>query len=361
REKMVRGEQDLDWGCAEALAFGSLVADDRISIRLAGQDSARGTFSHRHSVIRDQKTAEDYVPLNDLWKKEGDEESGHFESWDSLLSEEAALGFEYGYALAREDALVFWEAQFGDFANGAQIQIDQFVTSGEAKWKQLSGLVMLLPHGYDGQGPEHSSARPERFLGLCSSGNMSICNASTAAQYFHLVRRQGLTERKRPMIVFTPKSLLRDKRAASPVHELDSGRFLELIDDSHVEASKVDRVIFCSGKVYHDLDAHRREAGVEDTAIVRLEQLYPLPKSAITELLERYQPNEVVWCQEEPRNMGFWPFMMQRFRDMNVEARYCGRPESSSPATGSYGRHKAEQEYLLKNAFSASEAVGAGS
>ncbi len=327
REQMVRGELDLDWGCAETLAFGTLVQDGS-RIRLAGQDSGRGTFSHRHSVIRDQMTGKDYVPLADLG-------NGHFESWDSLLSEEAALGFEYGYALANPAALVLWEAQFGDFANGAQIQIDQFITSGEAKWKQVSGLVLLLPHGFDGQGPEHSSARPERFLALCSGGNMTVCNCSTAAQYFHLLRRHGATSQRRPLVIFTPKSLLRDKRAASPIGDFANGRFRELIDDSTVDAANVRRVVLCTGKVFHDLDAYRTEHEISDTALVRLEQLYPLPRRELLELLDRYAPEEVVWCQEEPRNMGFWSYLLQRFHDAGRKVRYCGRAESSSPATGS--------------------------
>jgi 2-oxoglutarate dehydrogenase E1 component len=342
RERMVRGERDLDWGCAEAVAFGSLLLEG-VSIRLAGQDSRRGTFSHRHSVIRDQRTDADHVPLAHVAP-----EKATFEPWDSLLSEEAALAFEYGYALARPETLVIWEAQFGDFVNGAQIPIDQFIVSGESKWKQTSGVTLLLPHGYDGQGPEHSSARPERFLGLCSGGNLSVCNCTTSAQYFHLLRRQGVAKVKRPLIILTPKSLLRDKRAASPIQSLASGRFLELIAD---EPRSATRVVLCSGKVYYDLAEYRAENSRTDVQIVRLEQLYPFPRRALFAELEGRGDVELVWCQEEPRNMGAWSFVVQRLADLGLHATYAGRPDSSSPATGSYQRHRAEQAYLVRRAF----------
>ncbi|MCP3917323.1 MAG: multifunctional oxoglutarate decarboxylase/oxoglutarate dehydrogenase thiamine pyrophosphate-binding subunit/dihydrolipoyllysine-residue succinyltransferase subunit [bacterium] len=343
REKMVRGEQGVDWGCAEALAFGSIVQDGT-PIRLSGQDSGRGTFSHRHAVIRDQATDADYVPLNDLG-------TATFEVWDSLLSEEAVLGFEYGYALARAETLVLWEAQFGDFANGAQIPIDQFIVSGEAKWRQCSGLVMLLPHGFDGMGPEHSSARPERFLSACAGGNIVVANCTTSAQYFHLLRRQAASEVKRPVVLFTPKSMLRDKRAASPVGDLAQGRFHEILTEDVVEPAKVRRVLLCTGKVYYDLVRHRSDRALEDTVIVRFEQLYPFAKEALMTELERYPDAEVVWVQEEPRNMGAWSFVLQRFVDLGKAVRYVGRPMSASPATGSYRRHSAEQEYLVERAF----------
>lgn len=349
RERMVRGEQDLDWGAAEALAFASLVDAD-VSIRLSGQDSGRGTFSHRHSVIRDQETEVDHVPLQQLALETG---RGGYEVHDSPLSEEAVLGFEYGYGLARPEALVIWEAQFGDFANGAQIQFDQFIASGEAKWKQTCGLTLLLPHGFDGQGPEHSSARPERYLQLAAGGNLSIANPSSAAQYFHLMRRQGLacrTGKARPLIVFTPKSLLRDKRAASPVEALATGGFQEVLVDGVVESAE--RLILCSGKVRHDLLvalAERDDAG--RFAVIALEQLYPFPQSALEELLNSFGGDDVVWCQEEPRNMAAWSFVLQRFLDMERKVRYVGRSEASSPATGSYHRHKAEQDWLISQAL----------
>ncbi len=343
REQMVRGEQGLDWGCAETLAFGSLL-QEAVSIRLAGQDSGRGTFSHRHAVIRDQVTEVDYVPLREVARGGAD-----FDAWDSLLSEEAVLAFEYGYSLARNDALVLWEAQFGDFVNGAQIPVDQFIMSGESKWHQKSGVTLLLPHGFDGQGPEHSSARPERFLGLCSGGNVTVANCTTSAQYFHLVRRQGLAPEKRPLIIFTPKSLLRDKRAASPIEELVTGRFQELMVDE--PAGETKRAVLSWGKVYYDLAAYRDENDDRETALLRLEQLYPLPAKALRDVLERLKPAELVFCQEEPRNMGAWPFLMQRFADLGLTVRYAGRPESPSPATGSYTRHQAEQAHLVKRAF----------
>ena len=349
RESMVRGELDLDWGAAEALAYATLISEG-VQIRLSGQDSGRGTFSHRHSVIRHQETDVDHVPLASLAAELG---TGGYEVHDSPLSEEAVLGFEYGYALVRPDALVIWEAQFGDFANGAQIQFDQFIASGEAKWKQIAGLVMLLPHGFDGQGPEHSSARPERYLQLCSAGNMTVTNPSTAAQFFHLMRRQGqagLRHEARPLIVFTPKSMLRDKRAASPVEALTEGGFQELCVTGTLVTAK--RVILCSGKVRHDL-VDKREArdDKESFAIVSLEQLYPLPRPALLELFEAAPDAEWIWCQEEPRNMGAWSFVLQRFLDLERRLRYVGRAETSSPATGSYHRHAAEQEWLLGQAF----------
>jgi multifunctional 2-oxoglutarate metabolism enzyme len=350
RERMVRGEQDLDWGAAEALAFASLVEAD-VSIRLSGQDSGRGTFSHRHSVIRDQETEVDHIPLA---KMADDLGKGHFEVHDSPLSEEAVLGFEYGYGLARQEALVIWEAQFGDFANGAQIQFDQFIASGESKWHQTNGLTLLLPHGFDGQGPEHSSARPERYLQLASGGNISVSNPSTAGQYFHLMRRQGLAckaKTARPLIVMTPKSLLRDKRAASPVEALSSGAFQELVIDG--DPATAERVILCSGKVRHDLLSVLEERDdAARFAIVALEQLYPFPQAALLKVLDARAGSEVIWCQEEPRNMAAWSFILQRFMDMDRKVRYVGRSESASPATGSYYRHKAEQDWLLSQALS---------
>jgi 2-oxoglutarate decarboxylase len=340
REDMVRGKRDLDWGCAEAVAFGSLL-EDGVSIRLSGQDSGRGTFSHRHAVIRDQVTAADHVPLAHV------SERASFEAWDSLLSEEAVLGFEYGYAATRPEAMVLWEAQFGDFVNGAQIPIDQFLVAGESKWAQRVGLTLLLPHGYDGQGPEHSSARPERFLQLCAEGNLSVANCSTAAQYFHLLRRQGLDAARRPLVVLTPKSLLRDPRAASPVGELAEGRFREVIGETVEDPSRIRRVVLCSGKVFHDLADARRDTGADDVAIVRVEQLYPFPRKALREALAPFDGAELIWVQEEPRNMGGWIHVQSRMLDLGMPVCYVGRPAASSPATGSYRRHQAEQTALL--------------
>ena len=344
REEMVRGQRGIDWGCAEALAFGTLLRE-AVSIRLCGQDSGRGTFSHRHAVIRDQATEKDYVPLSTVGRG-----GAKFEAWDSFLSEEAVLGFEYGYSLTRWDALVLWEAQFGDFANGAQIAIDQFIVSGESKWKEKSGVTLLLPHGYDGQGPEHSSGRPERFLALCSGGNITVANCTSSAQYFHLLRRQGLAEEKRPLVVFTPKSLLRDKRAASPVGAFEEGGFCEVLSDPH-PPQRAARILVCTGKVFYELEAYRDEHGITDVELVRLEQLYPLPLEELKRTFARHPGARVSWVQEEPRNMGAWSFVFQRFHDHGIAVEYCGRPESSSPATGSYLRHNAEETYLIERAF----------
>ncbi|NOT30491.1 MAG: multifunctional oxoglutarate decarboxylase/oxoglutarate dehydrogenase thiamine pyrophosphate-binding subunit/dihydrolipoyllysine-residue succinyltransferase subunit, partial [Planctomycetes bacterium] len=344
REQMVRGELGVDWGCAEALAFASLVSSG-VPIRLAGQDSGRGTFSHRHAVIRDQVTEKDHVPLATVAAP-----GASFEAWDSLLSEEAALAFEYGYSLARPRALVLWEAQFGDFVNGAQIALDQFVFAGEAKWKERCGLVLLLPHGYDGQGPEHSSARMERFLALCADGNATIANCTTSAQYFHLLRRQGGSTTKRPLVVFTPKSLLRDAQAASPVEHFATGGFRELIEDE-ARPARTRRLVLSCGKVFYDLVAKRAELARNDVELVRLEQLYPFPRAALQVLVARASGSELVWCQEEPKNMGAWSYLSQRFLDLGWKVRYAGRPQSSSPATGSYRRHVAEQERLVARAL----------
>jgi 2-oxoglutarate dehydrogenase E1 component len=345
RERMVRGEQEVDWGAAEALAFGSLLLDG-VPIRINGQDSARGTFSQRHAVIRDQATGADHVPLAAL-----KDAKATFEVHDSFLSEEAALAFEYGYSVTRPQALTIWEAQFGDFVNGAQIPIDQFIVSSEAKWRQFSGVTLLLPHGYDGQGPEHSSGRIERFLAQCAHGNVTVANCSTAAQYFHLLRRQGLAKVKRPLIVFTPKSLLRDPRAASAAVELTQGRFREVIRDAAMDPRHVRTLILCSGKVYHELAAHREAEKRRDVAITRVEQLYPFPRDAIQAEVERFAAARVTWCQEEPKNMGPFTFVLQRALEMGITLGYAGRPSSPSPATGSYKRHNAEQEYLVQRAF----------
>ncbi len=344
REQMVRGELGVDWGCAEALAFGTLVAEG-VPIRLAGQDSGRGTFSQRHAVIRDQVSEKDHVPLRTVAAA-----GTSFEAWDSLLSEEAALGFEYGYALARPRALVLWEAQFGDFVNGAQIPLDQFVFAGEAKWKEKSGLVLLLPHGYDGQGPEHSSARMERFLALCANGNATVANCTSSAQYFHLLRRQGRATTKRPLVVFTPKSLLRAPEAASAIEAFAAGAFQEVVPDP-ARPAQPRRVVFSCGKVFYDLAAKRAEQGVADVELVRLEQLYPFPRAALQAIVARASGAELVWCQEEPKNMGPWSYLLQRFVDLGWNVRYAGRPQSPSPATGSYRRHAAEQEYLVARAL----------
>jgi len=353
RAKMARGEQPLDWGCAELLAYASLVAEE-YKVRLTGQDVGRGTFSHRHAVLHDQNTGETYVPLKQI-----NESDRKFVIYDSLLSEEAVLAFEYGYATTRPDALVIWEAQFGDFANGAQVVIDQFIASGEYKWERLCGLTLLLPHGYEGQGPEHSSARLERFLQLCAQKNIQVCVPTTPAQIFHMLRRQVVRPLRKPLIVMTPKSLLRHKDAISSLEELANGHFQTVIPETDSLApQQVKRLILCSGKVYYDLRAKRRELGRNDIAIVRLEQLYPFPEELLQEVIAPYgKLQSVVWCQEEPQNMGAWYASQHHMK--NVISRhnaklalvYTGREASASPAAGYTALHLREQEQFIKDAL----------
>jgi 2-oxoglutarate decarboxylase len=344
----------FDWAFGEALAFGTLVLEGT-AVRLSGQDSGRGTFSQRHLAFYDSETGRRYIPLQHVAP-----DQARFDVYDSSLSEYAVLGFEFGYSVADPLTLVIWEAQFGDFANGAQIMIDQFIASAESKWGQPSGLVMLLPHGFEGQGPEHSSARIERFLTLCAENNLQVCNCTTPAQYFHLLRRQmyGGPDRRgtrKPLIVFTPKSLLRHPRAVSTAHEFTAGGFIEIVDDV-VDPSNVTRVVFCSGKVYYDLLAAREERKAEHVALVRVEQLYPFASREAGEILARYAPSvEVVWAQEEPRNMGPWRFVREQIQPLldstSREVRYVGRAESASPATGSGKRHQQEQAEIVNDAL----------
>jgi 2-oxoglutarate dehydrogenase E1 component len=347
--------EGLDWATAEALAIGTLCAEGTF-VRLSGQDSARGTFSQRHAVLVDQENEERYVPLNHV--RDG---QAAFEVLDSPLSEAAVLGFEYGYSLADPHALVIWEAQFGDFANGAQVIIDQFIASGEAKWLRMSGLVLLLPHGYEGQGPEHSSARLERYLQLCGEDNMQVCNLSTAANYFHALRRQVRRNFRKPLVLMTPKSLLRAPEVASPLSEMGPGtsfhRLIHEIDEI-APKDKVRRVILCSGKVYFDLLKARREAKANDIAILRLEQIHPFPAQTFAQMMAAYPNAELVWCQEEPENMGAWSFLDRRIEKALANlpikmkrARYVGRPEAASTATGLLRRHNAEQARLVKEAL----------
>jgi 2-oxoglutarate dehydrogenase complex dehydrogenase (E1) component-like enzyme len=337
-------EDAVDWSLAEALAFGTLLRDG-VWIRLSGQDSRRGTFSQRHSVLVDQETGEEYTPLANL-----PDAGGRFITLDSLLSELAVLGFEYGYSVGNPDALVLWEAQFGDFANNAQMIIDQFIAVAEDKWGQTSGLGMLLPHGYEGQGPEHSSARLERFLTLAAKDNIEVAVPSTPAQYFHLLRRQALRDRRKPLIVLTPKSPLRLPAARSAADDLTSGHFREVLDDPEVGAAR--RVVLCQGKFFYDLLRRREEREVEDVALVRLEQVYPFPADQLREALERHGGAEVVWAQEEPENMGAWRFVhIKAERLLGMELAHVARPESPSPATGSSAVHQQEQERLLRLAL----------
>lgn len=351
RRAMATGEQSLDWGTAETLAYATLIRDG-YRIRLSGQDSGRGTFFHRHAVLHNQETGEACVPLRRL-----DPENPRFLVIDSLLSEEAVLAFEYGYATAFPNALVLWEAQFGDFANGAQVVIDQFISSGEQKWDRLCGLVLLLPHGYEGQGPEHSSARPERFLQLCAQENMQVCVPTTPAQIFHLLRRQMLRPYRKPLVVMTPKSLLRHKLAVSDLDELAKGRFESVIDDIDApEPAAVRRVMLTAGRLYYDLLSEKREKGRDDTAILRLEQCYPFPEAEITRLLGRYdQATEFVWVQDEPENQGYLGFVQPRLNallEVRGQALHAvARPPAAAPAVGYPEVHKAQQEELIRRGF----------
>lgn len=333
---------DLDWATAELLSFGSLLEEGG-PVRLSGQDSKRGTFSHRHAVWQDMKTQEEYKPINHI-----QEDQGHFCVYNSPLSEGSVLGFEYGYSLVEPRMLIIWEAQFGDFANGAQPIIDQFITSSQSKWSRTSGLVMLLPHGYEGQGPEHSNAYLERYLAACAENNMQVCNLSTPAQYFHVLRRQIHQPFRRPLIIMAPKSMLRHKLAVSKTEELSKGHFQEIIDDK-LPAKGLKRVAFCSGKIYWDLFAKREEEGVKDVALVRVEQLYPLTKEKLAPIIKKYKNvNDIVWVQEETKNRGAWTHMRavldHAFPTKNI--RYIGRSYAASPATGSLKRHLKEQAFI---------------
>ena len=350
RQKMIAGELDLDWGCAENLAYASLIQEG-YPIRLTGQDSGRGTFFHRHAVLHDQQTGERYIPLQHLGTNQPT-----FRVTDSVLSEEAVMGFEYGYSTAEPRALTIWEGQFGDFCNGAQVIIDQFISSGEAKWGRLSGLTLFLPHGYEGQGPEHSSARLERFLQLCAEYNMQVCVPSTPAQMFHMLRRQMLRSLRKPLIVMTPKSLLRHPLSVSSLADLASGRFWNLIDEvDDLKPAEVTRVVLCSGKVYVDLLKARREAKLNQVAIVRLEQLYPFPSDEYEAIVRKYtSAREFVWCQEEPQNQGAWYQIRHRLLaalDERRELLYSGRPGAAAPATGISTMHEEQQKNLVQAAL----------
>ncbi|MGZ8179370.1 multifunctional oxoglutarate decarboxylase/oxoglutarate dehydrogenase thiamine pyrophosphate-binding subunit/dihydrolipoyllysine-residue succinyltransferase subunit [Williamsia sp. SKLECPSW1] len=359
RQQMSR-EGGIDWAFGELLAFGSLVHEGR-TVRLSGQDSRRGTFSQRHSVVIDRKTGQEYTPLNQLVQTEGDDAGGRFLAYDSPLSEFAVVGFEYGYSVGNPDALVLWEAQFGDFVNGAQSIIDEFISSGEAKWGQLSDVVLLLPHGHEGQGPDHTSGRIERFLQLCAEGSMTVAQPSTPASYFHLLRRHVLDGISRPLVVFTPKSMLRNKAATSPVEEFTGGKFLSIIDDPSVTddaaAEKVTRVLLVSGKLYWELAARKQKEEREDIAIVRVEQLYPIPHRRLAQTLDRY-PNatDKRWVQDEPANQGPWPFLGLNLPEVLPEHFGTGftrvsRRAMSAPSSGSSKVHAVEQQEILDKAF----------
>ncbi|HRX90127.1 MAG TPA: 2-oxoglutarate dehydrogenase E1 component [Steroidobacteraceae bacterium] len=355
RAKMLAGELSLDWGCAETLAYAS-VLEEGYSIRLTGQDSGRGTFFHRHSVLHEQNTGAEYIPLQHIGERQPT-----FQVTDSVLSEEAVMGFEYGYSTTDPTALVIWEAQFGDFANGAQVIIDQFISSGEAKWGRLCGLVLLLPHGYEGQGPEHSSARLERFLQLCAENNMQVCVPSTPAQMFHMLRRQMLRSLRKPLIVMTPKSLLRHDLSVSSLEDLSHGKFATVIDEiDDLPADGVQRVVLSSGKVYFDLLKERRERKLKNVALVRIEQLYPFPAPEYASLLQKYRhARDIVWCQEEPQNQGAWYQIRHRLNEPMAGERdvlYAGRAPAAAPATGLAKIHTVEQRELISAALTASAA-----
>ncbi|MGH8475288.1 MAG: 2-oxoglutarate dehydrogenase E1 component [Methylococcales bacterium] len=350
RIKMAAGALPIDWGFAETLAYASLLMQGR-NVRLTGQDVGRGTFFHRHAILHNQINGEIYIPLKQLSGNQAD-----FSIYNSLLSEEGVLGFEYGYSTAEPDSLVIWEAQFGDFANGAQVVIDQFISSGESKWGRLCGVTLLLPHGYEGQGAEHSSARLERFLQLCAEDNMQICVPTTPAQIFHLLRRQVLRPYRKPLIVMSPKSLLRHKLAVSSLEQISKGHFFPMIGEiDAIDLKNVTRVILCSGKVYFDLLEARREKEFDQIAILRIEQLYPFPMSQLTNELKQYpKMKELIWCQEEPQNQGAWYQIKHRFLNLvgdQIKLEYVGRPMSASPAEGNFKRHIEGQKKIVETAL----------
>ncbi len=364
RAKMIETGQGIDWAVAEGLAFGTLL-EDGYPIRLSGQDVQRGTFSHRHAVLVDQENEERYTPLNYLEK----DNNAAIEVINSMLSEEAVLGFEYGYSLSAPNTMVLWEAQFGDFANGAQVIFDQFLSSGERKWLRMSGLVVLLPHGYEGQGPEHSSARLERYLQMCAEDNMQVANCTTPANYFHILRRQMKRNFRKPLIMMSPKSLLRHKKCVSPLEDFDADSTFHRIlwdhndpgygtADTLVADEKIHRVVLCTGKVYFDLFAEREKKGIDDIYLMRVEQLYPFPHKALIKDLARFKNAEFVWCQEEPYNMGAWMFVqpniewvLNYINARNVRPRYVGRPASASPATGLMSSHLKQLQAFLDDAL----------
>ncbi|ACU63535.1 2-oxoglutarate dehydrogenase E1 component [Chitinophaga pinensis] len=345
RHKMVNETKVFDWAMAELLAYGSLLQENH-TVRLTGEDVKRGTFSHRHATVTDTESEEEIIPLNCLGT------TTKFDIHNSLLSEYGVLGFEYGYASANPHALVLWEAQFGDFLNTGQVIVDQYIASAETKWQLGNGLVMLLPHGHEGQGPEHTSARIERFLELCANNNIQLVNCTTPANFFHVLRRQLKRDFRIPLIIFTPKSLLRHPLCVSPVSAFTTGRFQELIDDTHASGQDVKRVLFCSGKIYYDLFQKRQETGRNDVAIVRIEQLYPMPFTQMQSIRDKYtDAKEFIWVQEEPENMGPWPYLCRKFYKHHMQLHVISRPESGSTATGYAMRHANEQETLLNRAF----------
>ena len=343
RHDMFFTDKMLNWGSAELLAYGSLLLEGH-PVRISGQDVQRGTFSHRHSVLRDSTTNEAYNNLNHM-----DDKQGEFMIYNSLLSEFGVLGFEFGYAMANPNALVIWEAQFGDFANGAQVIIDQFITPIESKWQRMNGLVMLLPHGYEGQGPEHSNARPERYLQLAAEYNVVVANVTEPANFFHLIRRQLTWPFRKPLIVMSPKSLLRHPKVVSPIADFTKGRFRELLGDDYATPSKTKRVLLCSGKIFYDLKEEQQTAKRKDVAVVRIEQLYPFPETQLDDVLGQYKKAEVFWVQEEPSNMGYWAFVLRTYFKRNLKL--ISRKASASPATGYHKLHDEEQREIVNQSF----------
>jgi 2-oxoglutarate dehydrogenase E1 component len=350
RHKMALGDQLVDWGFGETLAYASLL-DNGYPVRLSGQDCGRGTFFHRHAVLHNQLNGETYIPLQQLGP-----DQANFVVIDSLLSEEAVLGFEYGFATADPSSLTIWEAQFGDFANGAQVVIDQFITSGGAKWGLHCGLVLFLPHGYEGQGAEHSSARLERYLQLCAEHNIQVCIPTTPAQVFHMLRRQMVRPLRKPLVVMTPKSLLRHRLATSSLEDFTNGTFQNVIGEvDDLNTDEVERIVVCSGKVYYELLEARRARGVRNVAIIRLEQLYPFPRGEFDQVIDQYSNvKTLIWCQEEPQNQGAWDQIKHRFHtqlDKGKRLFYVGRPASAASAVGFYPIHVQQQETLIDEAL----------
>ncbi len=344
RKQMIANGSGIDWAMGETLAYASLL-NQGVHIRFSGQDVERGTFSHRHAVIKMEDSEEEYVPLNNI-----DQSQARFEIFNSLLSEYGVLGFEYGYAMASPGSLVIWEAQFGDFNNGAQIIIDQFIASAEEKWKVMNGLVMYMPHGFEGQGPEHSSARMERFLALCAGNNIQVVNCTTPGNLFHVLRRQMLRPFRKPMVIFTPKSLLRHPKCVSTFNDLCKGQFIEVIDDNHANPEIIERVLICSGKIYYELLEEKLSKAYHNTAIIRIEQLFPLPEKQLKLHLKKYKKaKRIIWVQEEPQNMGAWPFLALNIEGIRLSV--IARPPSASPASGSSRFHQMQQSKIIEKAF----------